>query len=375
MARRIVERKRRGDDIVVVVSAMANTTDELIQLAFSIDKNPPERELDMLLTAGERISMALMSIAIQKLGFDSVSFTGSQSGIITDDDHTRARIIDVRPTRIVETLNSGAIAIVAGFQGVSGKKDVTTLGRGGSDTTAVALGIALGAGICEIYTDVEGVFSADPDRVKSASLIDRLTFEETLDMAYFGAGVIHSRAVELARVSGLPMLIATSLEEKEGTRIMKKIAGMERPRFVGISRREDICMCGSRLKDISSVRELFKKLEKSRIRVGFPRTSKTADGWDISFWAESNDIACLEAMKKNLDLEINENVCLLGLVGEEIAQRAGVVADILDFLSEKGVEPIMIGATQVSIVIIVERACGERLEGALHDRFVMGEAF
>jgi len=375
VARRIVERKRRGDDIVVVVSAMANTTDELIQLAFSIDKNPPERELDMLLTAGERISMALMSIAIQKLGFDSVSFTGSQSGIITDDDHTRARIIDVRPTRIVETLNSGAIAIVAGFQGVSGKKDVTTLGRGGSDTTAVALGIALGAGICEIYTDVEGVFSADPDRVKSASLIDRLTFEETLDMAYFGAGVIHSRAVELARVSGLPMLIATSLEEKEGTRIMKKIAGMERPRFVGISRREDICMCGSRLKDISSVRELFKKLEKSRIRVGFPRTSKTADGWDISFWAESNDIACLEAMKKNLDLEINENVCLLGLVGEEIAQRAGVVADILDFLSEKGVEPIMIGATQVSIVIIVERACGERLEGALHDRFVMGEAF
>ena len=375
MARRIVERKRRGDDIVVVVSAMANTTDELIQLAFSIDKNPPERELDMLLTAGERISMALMSIAIQKLGFDSVSFTGSQSGIITDDDHTRARIIDVRPTRIVETLNSGAIAIVAGFQGVSGKKDVTTLGRGGSDTTAVALGIALGAGICEIYTDVEGVFSADPDSVKTAQPIERLTFEETLDMAYFGAGVIHSRAVELARVSGLPMLIATSLEEKEGTRIMKKIAGMERPRFVGISRREDICMCGSRLKDISSVRELFKKLEKSRIRVGFPRTSKTADGWDISFWAESNDIACLEAMKKNLDLEINENVCLLGLVGEEIAQRAGVVADILDFLSEKGVEPIMIGATQVSIVIIVERACGERLEGALHDRFVMGEAF
>ena len=360
--------------MVVVVSAMANTTDDLVQLAFSIDENPPEREFDMLLTAGERISMALLSIAIQGLGLRAVSFTGSQSGIITDDDQTRARIIEVRPTCIVEAINDGEIAIVAGFQGVSGKKEVTTLGRGGSDTTAVALGVALGAEICEIYTDVDGVFSADPRRVKSARLIENLTFEEALDMAFFGAGVVHSRAVELARVSGLPLLVASSLEERKGTTIMEGIVGMERPRFVGLSRRDNICVCSSRLFSASSVNGLFAELEKSRVRVGFPRIGKASHGWEISFWVDSNDLPRLEALETAFELSIDSDVCLIGLVGEEIAQRASTIAEILAFLAELDVEPIMVDATQVGIAIIAKREYGERLERALHDRFVGGEA-
>ncbi|HHS49799.1 MAG TPA: aspartate kinase [candidate division Zixibacteria bacterium] len=375
VARRVVERKRCGDDIVVVVSAMADTTDELIDLALSLDENPPEREFDMLLTAGERVSMALMSIAIQKLGCCAVSFTGSQSGIITDDDHTRARIIDVRPTRIIETLSAGAVAIVAGFQGVSGKKDVTTLGRGGSDTTAVALGVALGAEICEIYTDVEGIFSADPNRVQSAQLIERITFAEALDMSYFGAGVVHSRAVELARVSSLPIMVASSLVRQEGTIIMNENKGMERPRFVGLSRRNDICLCSGNFAEYEKVGGLFEEAERSRIRLGFPRVAKSGDVWSVDFWADERDINRLRALENRFGLEIDCDVCLLAMVGEEIAQRPGVVAEVLAFIEGLGVRPLVVEASQVSVFVVVKRSCGEGLERAIHERFIRGGAF
>lgn len=375
VARRVAERKKKGDDMAVVVSAMANTTDNLIKLALDLDKNPPEREFDMLLTAGERISMALLSIAIQKFGLRAVSFTGSQSGIITDDDHTRARIIDVRPTRIIETINSGAIAIVAGFQGVSGKKEVTTLGRGGSDTTAVALGVALGAEICEIYTDVKGVFSADPKKIESARQIDKLTFEEALDLAYFGANVVHSRAVELARVSKMPLIIASSLLNKKGTLIMEKIQGMERPRFVGLSRRDDICLCNVELDDYKLVSELMESIEKGRMRIGFPRIRKIQNAWSVNFWAEEKDLERLKILKTKFGIEIDSNVCLMGLVGEEIAQRPGVIAELLVFLEKIGVRPFLIESSQVSIAMIMQNSCGTEIEKAIHDRFIRGEAF
>ncbi len=375
VAERIVKRRQQGDDLVVVVSAMANTTDSLIQLARQIDGHPPEREYDMLLTAGERISMALLSMAIQKLGKRAVSFTGSQSGIITDGDHTRARIIEVRPTRIIETLNAGDIAIVAGFQGVSGKRDITTLGRGGSDTTAVALGAALGAEICEIYTDVEGIFSADPNRIPNTELLPEITFEQTLDLAYFGAKVLHSRAVELARSASLPLRVASSITERKGTSIVEKIIGMEQPRFVAISKRDDICLCSIEVADVKDNSDIFSKLDKERVQIGFPRTQTTPAGWETTFWVPKTDAERVRSILTEANLQLNCDVCLLALVGHEIAQRAVVIREVMEFLLEQKAELLLVNTTQVSVMIVVPSGCGAKLEEALHNKFVKGSSF
>jgi aspartate kinase len=222
VAARIVASKRDGNQVVVVVSAMGDTTDELIDLANQVTPIPNGRELDMLLTAGERISMALLAMAISSLGHEARSFTGSQAGVITDSSHGRARIIDVTPGRIQEALNEGAIAIVAGFQGISqDTKDITTLGRGGSDTTAVALAAALDADVCEIYTDVDGVFSADPRVVPSAKKLKSVTYDEMLELAASGAKVLHLRCVEYARRYDLPIHVRSSFSTNEGTWVVK----------------------------------------------------------------------------------------------------------------------------------------------------------
>ena len=218
VAQRIADTRRAGNDVVVVVSAMGDTTDELIDLAEQVSPLPAPRELDMLLTAGERISMALLAMAIGNLGLDARSFTGSQAGVITDGAHGRAKIIDVTPGRIEQALQAGAIAIVAGFQGVSqGTKEITTLGRGGTDTTAVALAAALGAEVCEIYTDVDGVFTADPRIVSTARKIDRISNEEMLELAASGSKVLHLRSVEYARRFDIPIHVRSSFSHKEGT--------------------------------------------------------------------------------------------------------------------------------------------------------------
>jgi aspartate kinase len=218
VAKRIVETKKAANEVVVVVSAMGDTTDELIDLATAVSPLPAGRELDMLLTAGERISMALLAMAIGNLGHEARSFTGSQAGVITTSAHGKAKIIDVTPGRIEQALADGAIAIVAGFQGVSqDTKDITTLGRGGSDTTAVALAAALGASVCEIYTDVDGIFTADPRLVQAARRIPRITYEEMLEMAACGAKVLNLRCVEYARRFGLPIHVRSSFSHRDGT--------------------------------------------------------------------------------------------------------------------------------------------------------------
>jgi aspartate kinase len=220
VAERIVAARKAGDDVVVVVSAMGDTTDELLDLANQVSPLPPGRELDMLLTAGERISMALLAMAIHNLGYEARSFTGSQAGVITTSVHGRARIIDVTPGRLKGALDEGAVVIVAGFQGVSqDTKDVTTLGRGGSDTTAVALAAALHADVCEIYTDVDGVFTADPRIVPNARHIRDITYEEMLELAACGAKVLHLRSVEYARRAGLPIHVRSSYSTNTGTMV------------------------------------------------------------------------------------------------------------------------------------------------------------
>src|SRR5687768_6536970 len=228
VAQRIVNTKRAGNDVVVVVSAMGDTTDELRDLAEQVTPLPPPRELDMLLTAGERISMALLAMAIAQLGHKAQSFTGSQAGVITDSAHGRAKIIDITPGRIVNAIEAGSIAIVAGFQGVSqDTKDITTLGRGASDTTAVALAAALGADVCEIYTDVDGIYSADPRLVPSARQIPRISYEEMLEMAACGAKVLHLRCVEYARRYRMPVHVRSSFSTREGTWVTDEPEGVD----------------------------------------------------------------------------------------------------------------------------------------------------
>src|SRR5207342_2413753 len=224
VAQRIVATKKEGHDVCVVVSAMGDTTDELLDLAEQVSPLPPGRELDMLLTAGERISMALLAMAIANLGQTARSFTGSQAGVITDSSHGRAKIIDVTPGRIVDALEAGNIAIVAGFQGVSmDTKDITTLGRGGSDTTAVALAAALNAEVCEIFTDVDGIFTADPRIVPKAQRIPHLSYEEMLEMCASGAKVLHLRCVEYARRHHIPIHVRSSFSQKTGTWVTESI--------------------------------------------------------------------------------------------------------------------------------------------------------
>lgn len=374
VAKRIVERKNCGDSLVVVVSAMADTTDDLIELAHSVVEKPPEREYDMLLTAGERISMALLSMAIQDLNEQAVSFTGSQSGIITDDDHTRARIIDIKPIRIIETLNQGKIAIIAGFQGVSARREVTTLGRGGSDTTAVGLAAVLGAEICEIYTDVQGIYSADPSHIKDAQLLELITYNEALDLTYFGAGVLHSRAVELARVWQVPVRILSSTVKGKGTVIVEKKNGMERSSFVGLSRREDIGLCKVKVSDRSELIGFLRELEKNRVRIGFPKIYRESDYWTVNFWIGISERDRLETIE-NIDLQIQENVCLISMVGEEIAQRGEVLCEIMGFLNKKNIEPRFIEASQVSVYLVIDKDCGIELENSLHNHFIKKKTF
>jgi len=237
VARRIVATKAEGHDVVVAVSAMGDTTDELIELAHSVTENPDPREMDMLLTTGERISMALLAMAIKSLGVDARSYTGSQAGMMTDSPHGAARLVDVSPDRLREALDEGAIAIVAGFQGFNrDSKDITTLGRGGSDTTAVALAAALNADVCEIYTDVDGVFTADPRIVPKAHKVDIVTFEEMLELAAAGAKVLHIRAVEYARRHGVTLHVRSSFADNEGTLVVAtRGENMEEPIITGVA--------------------------------------------------------------------------------------------------------------------------------------------
>lgn len=234
VADRVVATRKAGHQVAVVVSAMGESTDELLALAQKVSKTPPKRELDMLLTAGERISMSLLAMAINDRGCPAMSFTGSQSGIITDTEHTSAKILEVRADRIRQALEAGKVAIVAGFQGMSTEREITTLGRGGSDTTAVALALALGAKECQIYTDVDGVYTADPRIVGEARKLDRITYDEMVELASLGAQVLHPRSVELAAKHDLPILVASSLENKQGTNVEQKTS-LEAVRVRGIA--------------------------------------------------------------------------------------------------------------------------------------------
>ena len=387
VANRIVAAKRDGNQVVVVVSAMGDTTDELIDLAKQITPIPSGRELDMLLTAGERISMALLAMAITNLGHEARSFTGSQAGVITTSAHGRARIIDVTPGRIQEALAEGAIAIVAGFQGISqDTKDVTTLGRGGSDTTAVALAAALEADVCEIYTDVDGIFSADPRVVPTARKLKTVTYEEMLELAASGAKVLHLRCVEYARRYDLPIHVRSSFTTNEGTWVVKdhpEGGAMEQAIISGIAHDKSeakITIVG--VPDRTGVAaRIFQAIADADINIDMivQNVSAAATGLtDISFTLPKAEGAGATAILQKLQGEVgfasiqyDDQIGKLSLVGAGMRSHPGVTATFFGALSDAGVNIEMISTSEIRISIICRETDLERGAKAAHTAFAL----
>jgi aspartate kinase len=385
VAARIVASKRDGNHVVVVVSAMGDTTDELIDLANQITPIPTGRELDMLLTAGERISMALLAMAISNLGHEARSFTGSQAGVITDSAHGRARIIDVTPGRIQEALDEGAIAIVAGFQGISqDTKDVTTLGRGGSDTTAVALAAALEADVCEIYTDVDGIFSADPRVVPAARKLKTVTYDEMLELAASGAKVLHLRCVEYARRYDLPIHVRSSFTTNEGTWVVKdhpEGGTMEQAIISGIAHDKSeakITIVG--VPDRTGVAaRIFQAIADADINIDMivQNVSAAATGLtDISFTlpkAEgANASKVLQAIQGEVgfaSIQYDDQIGKLSLVGAGMRSHPGVTATFFAAMSDAGVNIEMISTSEIRISIICRESDLDRGVKAAHTAF------
>ena len=375
-----------GNDVVVVVSAMGDTTDELIDLAEQVTPLPQPRELDMLLTAGERISMALLAMAVNNLGAEARSFTGSQAGVITDAVHGKARIIDVTPGRIQEAIDEGAIAIVAGFQGVSQEtKDITTLGRGGSDTTAVALAAALDADVCEIYTDVDGVFTTDPRVVPLARQMKSVTYEEMLELAASGAKVLHLRCVEYARRFDLPIHVRSSFSSKEGTWVTKDrpvgANNMEQPIIAGIAHdRSEAKFTVVGVPDRpGNAAAIFGALADAQINIDMivQNVSAAATGvTDISFTlpkAEGqNATKALTAIQKEVgfaSVQFDDSIGKLSLIGAGMRSHPGVSAQFFAALADAGINIEMISTSEIRISVIVRADDLDRAVQVIHTAF------
>ncbi len=387
VAQRIVATRKAGHGVVVVVSAMGDSTDELHDLALQVSPLPPGRELDMLLTAGERISMALVAMAIANLGFEARSFTGSQAGVITDSTHGKARIIDVTPGRISAALADGAIPIVAGFQGVSqDSKDITTLGRGGSDTTAVALAAALGAGSCEIYTDVDGVFTADPRIVPGARRIPQISYEEMLEMAACGAKVLMLRCVEYARHYRMPIHVRSSFSNREGTWVTDTAGPrvqeneMDQPIITGVAHdRSEATITVSGIPDkVGVAARIFRVVARTGINIDMivQSTSRSTGQADISFTLPRQDgqaaIAALRAVQDEVgydSLVFDDRIGKISLIGAGMRSHPGVSADFFGALADSGINIRMISTSEIRISAVVDAADLDTAVTATHRAF------
>lgn len=379
VADRVVQTASEGNSVVVVVSAMGETTDELLAMAQKITPLPNAREMDLLLTAGERIAMSLLAIAINAKGFKAASYTGSQAGIITDTEHGKAKIVDVRPGRIREAIDEGSIVIVAGFQGVSTAYDVTTLGRGGSDTTAVALAAALGADACEIYTDVDGVFSADPAIEPEARKLDSVTYEEMLDMAASGARVLQLRSVEYARRHGVPLMVRSSFSVEPGTWVKNEEEGMEQALISGVA--DDDSEAKVTIVDVPDkpgvAARIFRDIADSGVNVDMIVQNVSHDGrTDMSFTAPKADLPNLkEVMSKVLadsgagSYEVDDEIAKVSLIGAGMKSHPGVAADMFEALADEGINIEMISTSSIRISCVIRAADVAKAVQAIHARF------
>ena len=382
VAKRVVSYKNKGYDIVVVVSALGDTTDELLGLASKITKVPSERELDMLVSTGEQVSVALLAMAVHKFGKEAISFTGTQVGIITDSSHTKARIIDVNTRRIREELKKGKIVIVAGFQGVNVDQEITTLGRGGSDMTAVALAKVLGASVCEIYTDVEGVYTADPRLVKDAKKLDRVSYEEMLELASLGAQVLQARSVEVASKFNIPLHIRSSFSKKDGTFITKEVRAMEDVLVSGVTLNKDeakVTVCDVPDKPGIAAR-IFSEIARGNINVdmiiqNISRTGST----DVSFTVIAADLnKTLRLMRKVVKsigakgVTFDKGIAKVSVVGMGMRSHSGVAAKMFKAMASKRINIEMISTSEIKISCVVRKKKGEEAVRILHKAFNLG---
>ncbi len=385
VAARIARAKEGGDDVLAVVSARGKTTDGLVDLAYEISDRPDPREMDMLLSTGERISCALMAMALHDLGHHAISFTGSQAGILTDDSHTKAKILEIRADRLRAAIDGGNITLVAGFQGVSADNhNVTTLGRGGSDTTAVALAAALEADVCEIYTDVTGVFTADPRVEPGAVKLPRVSHEEMLEMAATGSKVLALRSVEFARRHHVPLHVRSSFLPEEGTWITEETPLMEKAIVTGLAHRTDeakITIAGVQNRP-GVAAQIFTALADRDVNVDTIIQNQSAEDADLSFTVPLDELRLaldtLEGVRGDLgyrELTSNDQIGKVTLVGAGMKSEPGIAAKMFRVLSEPGINLQMIDTSTIRITVVIDRREVERAVRALHDAFdLSGEA-
>jgi aspartate kinase len=389
VARRIVATYEQGSSVCAVVSARGDTTDELLALAREITPDPPEREMDMLLSAGERISCALLAMAIHRLGYEAVSYTGSQAGIVTDTVHTKARILQITPGRVREAMDEGKVVLVAGFQGVSTDKDVTTLGRGGSDTTAVALAHALEADVCEIYTDVDGVYTANPSLVSKACKMDRISYDEMLEMAASGAQVLALRSVEYARKYSIPIHVRSSFTDAEGTWVSDGGRGMdieqqlEQPIIRAVTYTTDEAKVTVRgVPDRPGVAaHVFSALAAAHVNVDtiIQNTSESGHS-DISCTIPAEDIPAADRALKDVTRELGAreydtdgSIAKVSVIGAGMRTHPGVAAKMFQTLADLGINLDMISTSPIKISAVIERGRVDEAVRALHTVFALDD--
>ncbi|KAB2495717.1 aspartate kinase [Priestia endophytica] len=378
VANRVIEEKAAGNDVVVVVSAMGKTTDELVSLSKELNENPSKREMDMLLTTGEQITISLLSLALQAKGHDAVSLTGWQAGMKTEEVHGNARITNIETARIKQYLKENKIVVVAGFQGITENNEITTLGRGGSDTTAVALAAALEAEKCDIYTDVTGVYTTDPRYVKGARKLNSISYDEMLELANLGAGVLHPRAVEFAKNYEVKLEVRSSLEKERGT-IIKEEAEMEDNLLVrGIAFEDNI----SRVTvigmedDIYTLPSIFSLLAKHHINVDIIVQSVTSAKSAVSFSVKTEELqrtlSVLEAQKRNLqyeEVEHENGLSKVSIVGSGMVSNPGVAAKMFEVLQDSKVQVKMVSTSEIKVSTVVVQKDMVKAVEALHETF------
>lgn len=380
VAERAVATKKKGHSVVVVVSAMAGETDRLIALAADITKNPDSREMDMIMSSGERVSSALTALAIRELGEKSLSFTGRQVGIETDSSHTKARIKNITAERLKKALKTGHIPVVAGFQGIGPEEEVTTLGRGGSDTSAVAIAAAISADLCEIYTDVDGVYTTDPNMVPGARKLDKISYDEMLEMASLGAKVLQTRSVEFAKNYNVPVLVRSSFNNNPGTLVTKEDKNMEKVSVAGIAYdKNQAKITVINVPDKPGIAaELFRALAKANINVDMIVQNISSDGKhaDISFTIPKTDSQ--KAMKvtnkiaKTLNaghVDLLDNISKVSIIGVGMRSHSGVASKMFDTFAAHGINIMMISTSEIKISCVVDAMYTELAVRVLHDAF------
>jgi len=379
VAKRIVEKQDEGHDCVVVVSAMGDTTDDLIDQARLLNPNPPAREMDMLMTTGEQISMAMLSMAIQHLGREAVSFTGWQAGFETEAEHGKARIRNIQPERVLKAIGAGKIVIVAGFQGITAEGEITTFGRGGSDTTAVALAAAIHADTCEIYTDVDGIYSTDPRIVKCARKLEEISYDEMLELANLGAAVLHPRAVEYAKHNNVRLVVRSSFNYNEGT-VVKEETTMEQGAVVnGIAYDKNVARLTIRgVADLPGVlAKMFGELATAKIDVDLIVQSGVLDGkadfsYTVSLADRERALAVMESLRSELPFsEVTSEIDLVkvSIVGAGMVSHPGVAAQMFAAISAQGVSIKMVSTSEIKVSCVIEASRLQDVVAALHTAY------